>query len=849
MNLKILLFLLTLVFVWNHRSYAQYENIWAFGANAGIDFNKNPPQAIETAISTSEGSAAICDASGQLLFYTDGTTVFDRNHRVMPDGNYLPGLFRNITGSTTQGALIVPMPGHSNLYYIFSLGENESSVYQGNLYYSVVDMSLNNGLGDVVTGRKGILLSRGLTEHMTAVSGNNCNIWLLVLSRADHTLKSYNIDFKGIDTIPVVSPKVAGGGVHNGILGSLDVSPDRSQLAIAQGNLAIYDFDINTGRINQPFILDSNFAPYYYGVCFSPDNSKLYGTTQLQVAQYDLNSKDPGTITASKVTLGSSGYAAIKRAPDQKVYCASSGNAINVINFPNLAGQACQYTARGFPLRSGTGCQFGLPNLATIVINRKINTSRTDTVYCSDSFLLQAGITNGVNYTWQDDSTGNSRYIRNSGTYWVSYQLSGDQCDEITDTFHAVLLTAKGTHTRTSFEGLCAADTFLMVANRSDGTNYIWEDGSTGRTRKMNRTGHFWVSYQNDSACEYFVDTFILQYPTNDFKISFNADTVVCQHTALSLQNTSDPRYHTFRWFLGDGRTSERKDEEHTYIHPGTYEIILTGIINDKCRDTATQVLHVDSLLQVSFDMDRDKICVGEYITVTPHLNSNTIDTTLWYWGDEYKLNALNDTQVQHAYDRSGIMPVTLRMHFRACPVDSFMLPLHVYDPPRVHLTSDQGLCYKGIPLTLRNLQQDTAADAVHFWSTGSNADSIQVTHPGSYSLTLRHAPPGCSTTETIEILKDCFIDIPNAFSPNDDGVNDYFFPRQRLGEGIAGFTLQVFNRWGVKVYETSDLNGRGWDGRFNGKNQVEGVYIYAITLLMSNGAKETYQGNVTLIR
>src|SRR5690606_9996975 len=104
-------------------------------------------------------------------------------------------------------------------------------------------------------------------------------------------------------------------------------------------------------------------------------------------------------------------------------------------------------------------------------------------------------------------------------------------------------------------------------------------------------------------------------------------------------------------------------------------------------------------------------------------------------------------------------------------------------------------------------------------------------------------------STETIEISKDCYIDIPNAFTPNGDGHNDYFFPRQLLSENVSQFRMQVFNRWGQLIFESDRPDGRGWDGRFNGKAQPTGVYLYRIDVTFSNGSKENYQGNMTLIR
>ena len=90
---------------------------------------------------------------------------------------------------------------------------------------------------------------------------------------------------------------------------------------------------------------------------------------------------------------------------------------------------------------------------------------------------------------------------------------------------------------------------------------------------------------------------------------------------------------------------------------------------------------------------------------------------------------------------------------------------------------------------------------------------------------------------------------IPNTFTPNGDGINDYFFPRQFLTKGVVSFTMNIFNRWGQQIYTTQSLDGQGWDGRFNDIPQPEGVYIYVIDGKFKDGQIEHHEGNITLIR
>ena len=99
---------------------------------------------------TSEGTAAMSDAIGKLRFFTNGVEVYDSTKTIMPNGS---GLMGDV--STTQSALIVPKPASSNQYYIFTAGADGA----GDFRYSIVDMTLNLGLGDVIVANKNILLT------------------------------------------------------------------------------------------------------------------------------------------------------------------------------------------------------------------------------------------------------------------------------------------------------------------------------------------------------------------------------------------------------------------------------------------------------------------------------------------------------------------------------------------------------------------------------------------------------------------------------------------------------------------------------------------------------------------
>src|SRR5688572_4404211 len=122
-------------------SNAQQDNNWYFGRMAGLNFSTGRPEAItNSTMSTMEGSASISDMDGNILFYTDGISVWNRNNQKMPHGTGLLG-----DQSTTQSAVIIPKPGSQTRYYIFTADDAGGP---NGLTYSEVDMLADNGKGD-----------------------------------------------------------------------------------------------------------------------------------------------------------------------------------------------------------------------------------------------------------------------------------------------------------------------------------------------------------------------------------------------------------------------------------------------------------------------------------------------------------------------------------------------------------------------------------------------------------------------------------------------------------------------------------------------------------------------------
>ncbi|MBK9329010.1 MAG: hypothetical protein IPM95_06790 [Sphingobacteriales bacterium] len=367
------------------------NNNWYFGNKAGLNFNTNPPTVLyDGALNTREGCSAVSDKnSGHLLFYTDGATVWDSTHHSMPNGTGLLGRY-----DSEQGA-IVPFPGHVNQYYIFT------TTYFYGLYYSVVDMALNSGKGDVMVGKKNINLLAGnvASDKVTYTRhANKRDYWVVAKESYSNVFYIYLLDINGLhtfDTISIGSPDFAFpqlGGVlkfnrNSNLLINCQAHHDDP---LNKSRLQCFGFNATTGQItNVHFTVDS--ITYPYGAEFSIDNKKLYVSSPFskKITQYDLEAVNVKNSAIDIFTSNTIVPGQLQMGPDNKIYVpynngnyAGSYRYIGVINNPNSTGNQCGFIKDAidlFPNSSFLGLPQAVYEYQPAVINGCAN---VDTFNC-----------------------------------------------------------------------------------------------------------------------------------------------------------------------------------------------------------------------------------------------------------------------------------------------------------------------------------------------------------------------------------------------------------------------------------------------------------------------------------
>ncbi|CAN5858847.1 hypothetical protein BH11BAC7_BH11BAC7_07720 [soil metagenome] len=362
------------------------QNIWYFGDQAGIDFNSGFPVAITNGQTTlinnaGEGSAAICDSSGSLLFYTNGDNIWNKNQQVMMNGDSLLSDF-----SSTQSSLIIPLPGSNQLFYLFTTDDWDLHHLQYGLRYSVIDMCLDNGLGGVIPGQKNILVLDTVAEKLTAVRHKNgTDYWVIVHKYYSDAFYAYRFSGGGIaDTVITQIGSVHRDNCMNpppdssrAAIGYMKASPNGKRLALVSTNTCdnikeLFDFNDSSGVVSNYIDLDLQQDTFGgYGLSFSPDNSKLYFTDTKNVYQYNLNAGNGNadSIRNSKIQVSAFTFftndasEALQIGPDGKIYVARANRPfLAVINNPDLLGLSCSFQDSAVSLNNKM-CNMGLPNL------------------------------------------------------------------------------------------------------------------------------------------------------------------------------------------------------------------------------------------------------------------------------------------------------------------------------------------------------------------------------------------------------------------------------------------------------------------------------------------------------
>ena len=349
-------------------------NVWYFGYGVGVDFNQQPPKAVygHKYYDPSEACGIICDTSGNMLLYTDGTSVWNRKDTVVFNGSNL-----DLKETSAQGALFIPQPENDSLVYLFQA----RGTYM-DFGYTIININHNNGRGIVMKKNVNLFFTKpeeGEEKQVAINHANGRDVWVITHKVNTNEYYAYLVTDKGLVHCPVVSST---GSVTSSIgseQGYLSISSDGQLLSNPfmvtsannfNGMVDISKFNNQTGVVSNTIVVDG-FKLLPFSTCFSPNGKKLYmDELEGYLYQMDLDEMVKDSIKKSIDTLikvRTRYNESMYLAPNNKIYMnngsVSNATHLSIIENPDAEGKNCNYSdtcSIRFVQGSRTG--LGLPN-------------------------------------------------------------------------------------------------------------------------------------------------------------------------------------------------------------------------------------------------------------------------------------------------------------------------------------------------------------------------------------------------------------------------------------------------------------------------------------------------------
>ena len=789
-------------------SYGQKENsYWYFGRNAGVHFlNGTVVAKTDGNLNSNEGCATISDTAGNLLFYTDGTYIWNKLHNKMPNGSGLRG-----NGSSTQSAMIVRKPNSMDIYYVITVNGISGNTNWG-AFYSEIDMRLDNGRGDVISSAKNIPLQNTTDEKITAVlHANGHDIWLIIPERNPRIINTYLLTDNGINLTPIQNITNAGSLQS---LGYIRVSPNGKKLAMAalypsSVNYVMFgDFDFQNGRITNT---DTIQIDRPYGIEFSPNNEYLYvgfENTVLGLCQFDLKSGNKNAIKLSRYDLlrnNTFKVGCLYLGIDRKIYFARPGQKyLGCIEKPDLPKNFSSVNTQAVNLLSANA-NYGLQN-CLYSLPRKIEISAyLKLVKCSNQLSFSIAYSDYVSSVKWDfgDSTvdpvlNTDSFINTKHTYYTvaKYKVK-------------VMVVYKDGKKDTLFKNIdvlpvpnlgikkCNADTlykcpddFLSFGCVYPKAKYLWNSGDTVPYLFTKETGVYSVQIHDSIGCTHQQITTVSNYLS---QVDIGPDLTLCENDSSSIGVKNPRKYQSFLWNTGAVDSIIKVFPDKVYH--------VASLDKNNCPAFDTMTVWSKPLPKLKLGNDTS-FCEGGELNVT--FNEANVN---------YYLNGILIPSPQVSLKAGQYI---VRAEKAQCSIID-KIEIKLIPIPQIDLGLDDSICMDGSKVL------DAGTAETYVWNTGFQSRYLPVYRAGEYRVVVSNGQ--CSNTDTVRFdQKHVNVFIPNAFSPNDDGINETY----QLNEGTYIKAFYIYNTWGECVFSSTDANAH-WDGTYKGEICQQGIYMVLV--------------------
>ncbi len=409
----------------------------------------------------------------------------------------------------------------------------------------------------------------------------------------------------------------------------------------------------------------------------------------------------------------------------------------------------------------------------------------------------------------------------------------------------------------------CSPLLITFTPQIQDNTYFYWHFGDSAVANTTGQIQHLYTNRSNaiktfdvkvfayHSLCKDSATTQITVYPEPTLDIAIDSTVSFYPDTVVEFTNNS-PYYDNYTWDYGDGTVEHLVHPViHAYPGCGTYNLTVSASNSYGCYDTLRSTITITGFDPVpEFVMDKNEGCAP--LQVQFYNSSSNAQSYVWDFGDG---STSTDTNPSHTFIDHGTFMVKLTAIGYCNKQKDILKPVYVYENPQVDFEISPDTASIDQIVIFDN---KTVGGEFYLWDFGDGETSTDISprkayhSAGVYDVKLvATSINGCKDSlikeNAITIISDLFVQFPTAFSPNDDGINDYFKP---LMNYVKEAELYVYDRYGNVVFHTKDPEHVFWDGRLpNGKPLPMDVYVWKIVGTFVNGQPFSKQGEVTLIR
>lgn len=895
---------IVLIFIYCY-SFGQRETEnWYFGEKAGINFIDRKPNILNDGeLTTPKGSATISDKNGNLLFYTDGVFVFNKNHIGMEDGLLIAS-----DKEVLQSSIIIPKPNEPSIYYLFTIKNTNDVPILGEpiepgLYYSIIDLSYNGGLGKVT--KKNIALNSLASEKLSAVhSKDGKSFWVVSFGKENEaieyfdTIYSYKVSSNGINTFPTIS-KMPYGAIAN--KGALKISPNGSYISFCNyTNVVLANFNSEDGSVTSFKYLDirrginpSKPSPFAFGIEFSQDSkyfyveSIFYPTGNYSIFQYATD--NPEEDRQEVISFDSIGAYAngnyMQLASDGNIYVTTSisndedGNYLSQIIPPKSYNNTiASFRENTIDLNEGKS-RLGLPNFIQSYFRTRIvsddNCINNNVVFEVDSYatITAAEWNFGDGVTSQDISP--NHVYTSSGQYLVNATITvNDRQINVSKfiTIHSppqvnnnqkIIQCDLDNNGIDNFNLTTISDEITFFGSREEIYYYEKYSDITDNTPIANPENYtntsnpqtIYAKVINDNGCfsiaEFTIESIFVELDdiSDMYACAINDETnngsFDLDLKKNEIRNSLGIPSTTILRFYPDTNSAQTNINElrRNFISPST-TIWVRADTSQGCGGIEPISLIVNSKLKI--DLQNSYTICYNPSEKPPVIISADSSNERYEWRNN--LNEIISINQDFTLDTLGEFSLTVYKSENGllCSTTKAFVVENPEKPIFQNIDVNTEDSQNNIVQVILdgNSTYEFSLDNINF---SGNATSYTFNNVVSGLRTI-YVRDRNNCEESIQ-TKVTVIGFKKFFTPDGDGNNDYWNIKGINPDEFKSINILIFDRFGMPIREIKDFEDEGWDGTFNGKLLAPSSFWYKAKIVDIDNNLIEESGNFSLIR